>query len=77
MLHCTTLMKFPDAFWGGIKLNDDAEAGDKDNTFPFILYLEYIRMPQGLTCKEYNAYIVSKGYAVDPLYEEKLNNMCR
>ena len=43
----------------------------------FILYLEYIRMPEGLTCKEYNAYIVSKGYAVDPLYEEKLNNMCR
>lgn len=43
----------------------------------FILYLEYIRMPEGLTCKEYNAYIVSKGYAVDPLYEDKLNNMCR
>ena len=31
----TTLIKFPDAFCGGIKLNDDAEAGDKDKTFPF------------------------------------------
>lgn len=43
----------------------------------FILYLRYIRMPQGLTCQEYNAYIVSKNYAVDPNYEEKLNNMCK
>lgn len=43
----------------------------------FILYLQYIRMPQGLTCKEYNAYINSKGYAVDPRYEEKLNAMCK
>ena len=43
----------------------------------FILYLEYIRMPQGLTCKEYNAYINSKNYAVDPRYEEKLNSMCK
>lgn len=46
-------------------------------TEDFILYLRYIRMPQGLTCEEYNAYIVSKGYAVDPLYEEKLNFMCK
>lgn len=43
----------------------------------FILYLQYIRMPQGLTCKEYNAYINSKNYAVDPRYEEKLNAMCK
>ena len=43
----------------------------------FILYLRYIRMPQGLTCQEYNAYIVSKNYAVDKHYEEKLNNMCK
>tara|TARA_B110000438_G_scaffold83262_1_gene82940 strand:+ start:3629 stop:4024 length:396 start_codon:yes stop_codon:yes gene_type:complete len=43
----------------------------------FILYLEYVRIPQGLDCQEYNAFIVSKGYAVDPLYEEKLNAMCR
>ena len=46
-------------------------------TEDFILYLRYIRMPQGLTCEQYNAYIVSKGYAVDPLYEEKLNFMCK
>ena len=46
-------------------------------TQDFILYLKYIRMPQGLTCQEYNAYIVSKNYAVDPNYEEKLNNMCK
>jgi flagellum-specific peptidoglycan hydrolase FlgJ len=43
----------------------------------FILYLQYIRMPQGLTCKQYNAYINSKNYAVDPRYEEKLNSMCK
>jgi flagellum-specific peptidoglycan hydrolase FlgJ len=46
-------------------------------TQDFILYLRYIRMPQGLTCQEYNAYIVSKNYAVDPNYEEKLNTMCK
>ena len=46
-------------------------------TQDFILYLRYIRMPQGLTCQEYNAYIVSKNYAVDRNYEEKLNNMCK
>ena len=43
----------------------------------FILYLQYIRMPQGLTCKQYNAYINNKNYAVDPRYEEKLNAMCK
>mgnify|MGYP000060256601 FL=1 len=43
----------------------------------FILYLKYIRMPQGLTCKQYNAYINNKNYAVDPRYEEKLNAMCK
>lgn len=46
-------------------------------TQDFILYLRYIRMPQGLTCAEYNAFIVSKNFAVDPNYEEKLNNMCK
>ena len=43
----------------------------------FVEYLRYIRMPQGLDCKGYNAYIDSKGYAVDPDYEKKLNNMCK
>ena len=46
-------------------------------TQDFIYYLDNIRMPMDLTCQEYNAYINSKGYAVDPRYEEKLNNMCR
>jgi flagellum-specific peptidoglycan hydrolase FlgJ len=46
-------------------------------TEDFILYLNYIRMPQGLTCQEYNEYIASKGYAVDPRYAEYLNNMCK
>ena len=36
----TTLTKFPDAFWGGIRLKEDAEAGEKDNTFPSIFVLE-------------------------------------
>ena len=43
----------------------------------FILYLNYINMPQGLDCQGYNAYIVSRGYAVDPEYEVKLNAMCK
>jgi len=43
----------------------------------FILYLEYVRIPQGLDCQGYNAFIESKGFAVDPLYKEKLNAMCR
>jgi len=46
-------------------------------TEDFILYLDYVRIPLGLDCKGYNAFIVSKGYAVDPLYEEKLNAMCK
>ena len=43
----------------------------------FILYLRYIRMPQGLTCQEYNRFIASKNYAVIDNYEELLNNMCK
>jgi flagellum-specific peptidoglycan hydrolase FlgJ len=46
-------------------------------TEDFILYLNYINMPQGLDCQGYNAYIVSRGYAVDPEYEVKLNAMCK
>ena len=46
-------------------------------TEDFLLYLDYVRIPKGLTCQEYNSFIVSKGYAVDPNYEEKLNTMCR
>lgn len=45
-------------------------------TEDFLIYLRYIRMPQGLTCQEYNQYIASKGYAVDPDYEKNLNSMC-
>ena len=45
-------------------------------TEDFLIYLKYIRMPQGLTCQEYNQYIASKGYAVDPDYEKNLNTMC-
>jgi len=41
------------------------------------LYLDYVRIPLGLDCQGYNAFIVSKGYAIDPLYEEKLNAMCK
>ncbi len=33
---CTTLIKLPEAFWGGIKLNDEADAGDIESTVPFI-----------------------------------------
>ena len=33
---CTTLTKLPEAFCGGIRLKDDAEAGEKDNTLPLI-----------------------------------------
>lgn len=43
----------------------------------FILYLEYVRIPQGLDCRGYNAFIESKGFAIDPLYKKKLNSMCR
>ena len=43
----------------------------------FVEYLRYIKMPQGLDCQGYNAYINSRGYAVDPDYEKKLNNMCK
>ena len=46
-------------------------------TQDFIYYLDSIRMPMNLTCQEYNTYIDSKNYAVDPSYLEKLNNMCR
>ena len=46
-------------------------------TEDFILYLNYIRMPLGLDCQGYNAYIVSKGYAADPEYQVKLNAMCK
>ena len=46
-------------------------------TEDFLLYLDWIRIPKGLTCQEYNKYIVSRGYAVDPDYEEKLNKMCK
>ena len=46
-------------------------------TEDFLIYLKYIRMPQGLSCQEYNAYISSKGYAATPDYEERLNNMCK
>ena len=46
-------------------------------TEDFIIYLDSIRMPLGLDCKEYNKYISSKGFALDPRYEEKLNNMCK
>ncbi len=46
-------------------------------TEDFILYLDYVKIPQGLDCQGYNAFIVSKGYAVDPLYKEKLNAMCK
>ena len=45
-------------------------------TEDFLIYLRYIRMPQGLTCQEYNQYIASKGYAADPDYEKNLNTMC-
>ena len=31
---CTTLTKLPEAFCGGIRLKEEAEAGEKDNTFP-------------------------------------------
>ena len=46
-------------------------------TEDFILYLDYVKIPLDLDCQGYNAFIVSKGYAVDPLYEEKLNAMCK
>ena len=46
-------------------------------TEDFILYLNYINMPQGLDCQGYNEYIVSKNYATDPRYLEKLNAMCK
>ncbi len=46
-------------------------------TEDFLLYLDYIRIPKGLSCQEYNAFIESKGYAVDPNYKEKLNKMCK
>jgi len=49
----------------------------KSATEDFLMYLDYVRIPLGLDCKSYNAFIVSKGYAVDPLYEEKLNAMCK
>ena len=46
-------------------------------TEDFILYLDYVNIPLGLDCQGYNAFIVRKGYAVDPFYEEKLNAMCK
>ena len=46
-------------------------------TEDFILYLDYVKIPLDLDCQGYNAFIVGKGYAVDPLYEEKLNAMCK
>jgi len=46
-------------------------------TEDFLLYLDWIRIPKGLTCQEYNSYIVSKGFAIDPDYEKKLNKMCK
>ena len=46
-------------------------------TEDFLLYLDWIRIPKGLNCQEYNSYIVSKGFAVDPDYEKKLNKMCK
>ena len=36
---CTTLTKLPEAFCGGIRLKEDAEAGEKDNTVPSNLRL--------------------------------------
>ena len=46
-------------------------------TEDFILYLDYVRIPLGLDCQGYNEFIVSKNYAVDPLYLSKLNAMCK
>lgn len=47
-----------------------------DATNDFINYLDFIKIPLNLDCKEYNKFISSKGYAIDKLYEEKLNKMC-
>jgi len=49
----------------------------KSATEDMLMYLDYVRIPMGLDCQGYNAFIVSKGYAVDPNYEEKLNAMCK
>ena len=46
-------------------------------TEDFVLYLRYVGIPSGLDCRGYNAFVVSKNFAVDPLYEEKLNSMCK
>ena len=43
----------------------------------FIMYLDYIKMPGGLTCKGYNKFVASKGYSITINYEELLNNMCK
>ena len=63
------------------KIDDGMEFSVYENytqaTDDFIIYLDSIRMPLGLDCQGYNAYIDSKGYAVDNRYLEKLNNMCK
>ena len=46
-------------------------------TSDLLLYLQYIRMPLGLSCEEFNAYLASKGYSVVDDFDERLNKMCK
>lgn len=69
----------------GYYSNPDIDGGQKFGVYSdyasatedFLLYLDYVRIPNGLNCQEYNSFISNKGFAIDPRYEDKLNAMCK